>query len=329
MTRNWIALAAAGAALLLLTGLEPVQAQTKLNLRLDYSLYGTHAAFYLGVEKGLYKAEGIDLAIAEGSGSGTTARLLAQGTDPVAFLDFGTMAKGVGSGMPIKAILGVHQRSPMMILSHADTPVKTPKDLEGKVVAMSPSESTAQMFPVLLAAAGVDPNKVSVLAPATGAKTALFLQRRVDAITGVTYFHLPPMERDKVAVYYFTYGDHGVTALEGGVAANNDWLSQNPDLAKKFVKATQTAFLQAKADPAAAIDALIKARPEQGRNRDLLLRQLQLSMEAVETPNTKGMPFGRMSDKDWQTMVDQLLSSKQIPGAIPIEKLFSNDYVPN
>ena len=328
MKRNWIALAA-GAAALVLAGSGSAQAQTKLNLRLDYSLYGTHAAFYLGVEKGLYKAEGIELTIAEGSGSGTTARLLAQGTDPVAFLDFGTMAKGVGAGMPIKAILGVHQRSPMMILSHADAPVKTPKELEGKVIAMSPAESTAQMFPVLLAAAGIDPNKINVLAPATGAKTALFLQKRVDAITGVTYFHLPPMERDKVAVHYFTYGDHGVTALEGGVAANGEWLSANPDLAKRFVKATQAAFLQAKADPAAAVDALIKARPEQGRNRDILVRQLQVSMEAVATPNTTGMPFGRMSEKDWQTMVDQLLSSKQIPSAIPIERLFSNDYVPN
>jgi NitT/TauT family transport system substrate-binding protein len=328
MTKRWTAWAA-GAALLALTGSGSAYAQTKLNLRLDYSLYGTHAAFYLGVDRGLYKAEGIELTIAEGSGSGTTARLLAQGTDPVAFLDFGTMAKGVGSGMPIKAILGVHQRSPMMILSHADAPVKGPKDLEGKVIAMSPAESTAQMFPVLLAAANVDPTKVSILAPATGAKTALFLQKRVDAITGVTYFHLPPMERDKIAVHYFTYGDHGVTALEGGVAANSEWLGANGELAKRFVKATQAAFIQAKADPAAAVDALIKSRSEQARNRDLLIRQLQVSMEATATANTAGMSFGRMSEKDWQTMVDQLLSSKQIPSAIPVEKLFSNDYVPN
>src|SRR4051812_6852752 len=81
MTKSWIALTA-GAASLVLSGLDSAQAQMKLNLRLDYSLYGTHAAFYLGIEKGLYKAEGIDLTIAEGSGSGTTARLLAQGTDP-------------------------------------------------------------------------------------------------------------------------------------------------------------------------------------------------------------------------------------------------------
>lgn len=326
--RRLVTLAAAGAALLV-AGLGSAQAQSKLSLRLDWSVYGTHAAFYHGVDKGLYKAEGIDLTIGEGSGSGTTARLLAQGADPVAFLDFGTMAKGVGSGMPIKAIMGVHQRSPMMILSHADNPVKTPKDLEGKVIAMAPAESTAQMFPVLLAAAGVDGAKISVLAPATGAKTALFLQKRVDAITGVTYFHLPPLERDKVAVHFFTYGDNGVSALEGGVAANAEWLAANPDLAKRFVKATQAAFVAAKADPAAAVDSLIKMRPEQARNRDVLIRQLQISMESTATPNTTGMPFGRMSEKDWQTMVDQLLASKQIPSAIAIDKLYTNEFLPN
>ena len=303
-------------------------AETKMNLRLDYSLYGTHAAFYLGVENGLYKAEGIDLTIAEGSGSGTTVRLLSQGTDPVAFVDFGTMVKGIGSGMPMKAIFGVHQRSPMMIVSQADAPIKTPKELEGKVIAMAPAESTAQMFPVLLSAAGVDAAKVSVLAPAAGAKTALFLQKRVDAITGVTYFHLPSFERDKVPVVSFTYGDFGVSALEGGVAANGDWLKANPDLAKRFVKATQAAFIAAKADPAAAVDALIKLRPEQARNRDTLVRQLGISMESISTPNTTGMPFGRMSEKDWQLMMEQLVSSKQVPAAIPLERLFTNEFVP-
>lgn len=327
MAKRWMVSAVAGITLMI-GAAGAAQAQTKMNLRLDWSLYGTHAAFYLGVENGLYKAEGIDLSIAEGSGSGTTIRLLAQATDPVAFVDFGTMAKGIGSGMPIKAIMGVHQRSPMMIVSHADAPIKSPKELEGKVIAMAPAESTAQMFPVLLSTAGVDATKVSVLAPAAGAKTALFLQKRVDAITGVTYFHLPTFERDKVPVVHFTYGDFGVSALEGGVAANTEWLKANPDLAKRFVKATQAAFVAAKATPSAAVDALIKLRPEQARNRDSLVRQLEISMQSISTPNTAGMSFGRMSDKDWQAMMEQLINSKQIPAAIPVEQLFTNEFVP-
>ncbi|MGI6850686.1 ABC transporter substrate-binding protein [Mesorhizobium sp. 1B3] len=302
-------------------------AQEKLGLRLDYSIYGTHAPFYLGIDKGFYKEEGIDLQIGEGSGSSNTAKLVAQGTDPIGFMDYGTMVKGISAGMPLKGIFAVHQRSPMVIISHADAPIKSPGELEGKVLGMSQSESTAQMFPVLAAIGGADASKINVISPAVGAKTALFLQKRADAITGVTYFHVPPLEAQGAKLSYFYYADFGVTALEGGVAANTEWLEANPDLARRFITATRKAFEIAKAEPATAVDALIKLRPEQARNRDLLVRQLELSMEATSTANTQGMPFGKMSEKDWQAMVDQFVQSEQMSEPIALDKLYTNEFI--
>ncbi|CAB3653248.1 Putative thiamine biosynthesis protein HI_0357 [Achromobacter denitrificans] len=313
-------------ALSLMLAASAAGAQEKLSLRLDYSIYGTHAPLYYGVDKGLYKAEGIDLRIGEGSGSSNTAKLVAQNIDPIGFMDYGTMLKGVAAGMPLKAIFAVHQRSPMVIISHADAPVRSPKDLEGKVLGMSASESTAQMFPVLAALNGVDQKKINVIAPAVGTKTALFLQRRADAITGVTYFHIPPLEAQGAKVHYFSYADFGVNALEGGLAANTQWLAANPETARRFVRATRKAYEAAQADPAASVDALVRQRPEQARNRELLLRQLQLSLQASGTPNTKGLPFGVSSEKDWQAMVDQFVQSNQIERPIPIGTLYTNDY---
>ncbi|MGS1110182.1 ABC transporter substrate-binding protein [Achromobacter anxifer] len=301
-------------------------AQEKLSLRLDYSIYGTHAPLYYGIDKGLYKAEGIDLSIGEGSGSSNTAKLVAQGIDPIGFMDYGTMLKGVAAGMPLKAIFAVHQRSPMVIISHADAPVRAPKDLEGKVLGMSASESTAQMFPVLAALNGVDQKKINVIAPAVGTKTALFLQRRADAITGVTYFHIPPLEAQGAKLHYFAYADFGVSALEGGLAANTKWLEANPDTARRFLRATRKAYEAAQADPAASVDALVRQRPEQARNRDQLVRQLQLSLQAAGTPNTKGLPFGVSAEKDWQAMVDQFVQSNQIASPVPTSTLYTNDY---
>ena len=313
-------------ALSLILAASAAGAQEKLSLRLDYSIYGTHAPLYYGVDKGLYKAEGIDLRIGEGSGSSNTAKLVAQNIDPIGFMDYGTMLKGVAAGMPLKAIFAVHQRSPMVIISHADAPVRSPKELEGKVLGMSASESTAQMFPVLAALNGVDQKKINVIAPAVGTKTALFLQRRADAITGVTYFHIPPLEAQGAKVHYFSYADFGVNALEGGLAANTQWLAANPETARRFVRATRKAYEAAQADPAASVDALVRQRPEQARNRELLLRQLQLSLQASGTPNTKGLPFGVSSEKDWQAMVDQFVQSNQIERPIPTGTLYTNDY---
>jgi NitT/TauT family transport system substrate-binding protein len=243
-------------------------------------------------------------------------------------MDYGTMTKGVAVGMPLKAIFGVHQRSPMIIISHADTPVRSPKELEGKVIAFAPAESTAQMFPVLMATSGADPSKISVLSPAVGAKAALFLQRRVDAITASSYFHVPQLESQGAKLHYFGYSDFGVTALEGGVVANSDWLAKNRDLAMRFGRATAKAWQAARAEPAVAVDAAVRLRPELAKTRDTHVRQLQMSLENIATPNTKGLPFGRMSEKDWQTMVQQLVQSKQLTEAITVDGLFTNEFVP-
>ena len=130
---------AAGAAMLASPRLARAQ-ETKLQLKLDWSLYGTHAIFYAGIAQGLYKAEGVDLSIAEGNSSGNVVRLVASGNDPLAFIDYGTMAIGVANGMPVRAIYAIHQKNPMVIISSAANPVRGPKELEGKVIAMAPSE---------------------------------------------------------------------------------------------------------------------------------------------------------------------------------------------
>ena len=44
-------------------------AQDKVTFRLNWILYGFHTPFYLGLERGYYREEGIDLTIGEGQGS--------------------------------------------------------------------------------------------------------------------------------------------------------------------------------------------------------------------------------------------------------------------
>lgn len=51
------------AAMLLCAFALPASAQEKATLRLNWLIYGFHSPFYLGVERGYYKAEGIDLEI--------------------------------------------------------------------------------------------------------------------------------------------------------------------------------------------------------------------------------------------------------------------------
>src|SRR5438874_12830643 len=116
--KSWIWL------LSLLTAL-PVAAQEKFPFRLNWTLYGEHAPFFVARDKGFYKDEGLDVEILEGSGSTTVAQLVANATNPVAYVDAATMMRGISAGMPIKAVGVTLQQSPMAFIYRADNPRPT------------------------------------------------------------------------------------------------------------------------------------------------------------------------------------------------------------
>ena len=54
----------------------------KFPFRLNWTLYGEHAPFFVARDKGFYAQEGLDVEIQEGSGSTTVAQLVANATSP-------------------------------------------------------------------------------------------------------------------------------------------------------------------------------------------------------------------------------------------------------
>ncbi|KAA0969039.1 ABC transporter substrate-binding protein [Aureimonas fodinaquatilis] len=306
-----------------------VQAQDKtdINFRLDWSIYGSHAPFYLALQKGMYSDAGLNVTIGEGQGSATVAQLIAQGQDQLGFVDFGTMARGVEQGMPVTAVMRVIS-DVMCIISHADAPITEPKGLEGKVVAFAPSESTALVFPALLASQEVDPASVSVLNPAFGAKNAMFLQKRADAIPGNYNVQVAQLEGQGAEVEYFRFADFGLRQMNNGIIVNNSFKDANPEALKAFLEVTAAAFEQATADPEVAVDALIEVLPEQRRNRDVLLRQLVLTADSYKTENTQDKPFGWMEAKDWEDTQHILTEYGGMPRSLPVEQFYTNDFLP-
>lgn len=303
------------------------RAATSISFRLDWTIYGTHAPFYLALEEKMFEKAGLNVTIGEGQGSGTVVQLVGRNNDQMAFIDFASMIRAVEQGVPVIAVQRL-VASLMCIISHADAPVKSPKELEGKVIAFAPAESTAQMFPALMTKAGADIKKVSILNPAVGAKSALFLLRRTDAITANVNVQVAELEAQGAKLHYFRYSDFGVELLSQGLAGNAEWLKANSDAAKAFVRVSRDAHTVALANPEKAVDLLIRRLPDQARNKKTLMRQMELSKDAYTTSATKGKPFGIMVDEDWKTTQDTLVQYGGLPKATPLDRLYTNAYQP-
>ncbi|MBV9784233.1 MAG: ABC transporter substrate-binding protein [Acidisphaera sp.] len=300
------------------------RAATRISFRLDWTVYGTHAPFYLAVQEKMFEKAGLEVTIGEGQGSATVAKLVGQGGDPLGFVDFGSMIFAVAAGVPLIALQRVIANN-MCIVSHADAPIRSPKELEGKVIAYAPSESTSQMTVALLRQNGVDPQQVSVLNPATGAKNALFLQNRADAIPASLNVQPAQLEAQGAKIYDFLFSDFGVHLMNNGIVANADWAHANPDPARAFLQVTAEAFAAAKADPEHAIAAVIAQAPQQARYKEVLLRQLNFSFPLLGTKATEGKPFGTMAAEDWNETQGLLLKYAGLSKETPVERLYTND----
>jgi NitT/TauT family transport system substrate-binding protein len=304
----------------------PSKAAVPISFRLDWSIYGSHAPFFLALEEKMFEKAGLDVSIGEGQGSATIAKLVGQGNDHLGFVDFTSMIRAVEQGVPLLAIQRVISNV-MCVISNADDPVRSPKELEGKVIAYAPSESTGQMMPALLQQSNVDASKINVLNPAVGAKNAVFLQRRADAIPANVNVQVAQLESQGAKLYYFLFSDFGVEMMNNGIVANADWLQRTPDAAKAFARVTAEAHQAAKENPEKAVDLLIKHLPQQARNKALLLRQLNLTLPTLETRSTKGKGFGVMSEDDWQRTQDLLLKFGGLGKQVPLDKLYTNRFI--
>src|SRR6185503_12749549 len=122
-------------------------AQDAVSLRLNWYFGGLHVPFYYGKERGFYKDEGLDLTINEGRGSANTVQVVAAGSDTFGLADSSSVMRLVSKEAGIRTVMSLLNTSSFGVISLAETGIHTPKDLEGKKLAITAGDALTQLFP--------------------------------------------------------------------------------------------------------------------------------------------------------------------------------------
>lgn len=302
---------------------------TPISLRLSWIAEGYDAATFLAQAKGYFKDEGLDVTIGEGNGSGTTTKLIGNKSDDIGYGDAATVAKAIATGVPVKVVAVMFQKSPLGTIYNVDSGIKEPKDLEGARIGDTPGSGTSQIFPAFLGLAGVDKSKIEIVNIDPSSLNQTLLTGRIDGFNSYPMENVPILNAKGGKVDSIEWADYGLSMLGTGVTVNNDTIKERPEVVRGFLKALARGWEYSIEHPDEAVDALLKAYPKAaGGDRDTALEQFRRASEKLHTDHTKDKPIFWMAEEDWTSTQEILAKYAGLKGTRPIDEYYTNEFVP-
>jgi NitT/TauT family transport system substrate-binding protein len=318
---------AAGALLLVCPASQQAAAQApdKLTVRFTWKLKGEYAPLFVALDKGYYKAEGLDVDLAEGSGAQTVLKLLAGGNEKFGYGPAVSAAQAISQGLPVKVVALYQTRAPMGVISFPDVPLKTPKDLEGKKLAISVGETFGDMLGPFCRINHIDIDKIQRIQMDASARSTQFLTRKIDVMSVYLSNELPQLEK-RVGVKFnlLSVSDFGLNLLGASMIVANAFAEQNPETVKKLLRASAKGYRDSMAAPkeAARLMAKYMKVPE---DPDVLEQQVEATVVSTNAP--QGKPLGWQNSVDWQSNLSLLKETGGIAELKDLGAYYSNDYL--
>ena len=300
-------------------------AQDAVSLRLNWYLGGLHVPFYYGKELGLFKQEGIDLTINEGRGSGNTVQVVAAGSDTFGLADSSSLITTASKGADVKSVMSLLNSTGFSVISLASAGIRTPKDLEGKSLAVSPGDPLGQLFRALAAHNKLDMSTIKFVQVDPAAKVVAVLEKKVDALLGGAddqYFLIKYKGQEPAAL---RYADHGANIVGMTILTTGNLIKTKPDLVRRFVKASVASWVAAKKNPNAAVDAALKVKSD--LNRQSTMDQMMVDFELLDSPNSKGK-IGMGAKADWDQTIALLKLYRDLSTSELWTTFHTNEFLP-
>lgn len=315
-----------------LTGTQAATAQTKVRFTLDWIPGATHGAFLIALQKGYYKAEGLDVTIDRGKGSAEVVRQLASNVYDMGFPDINVVmdfnSKNPDQAFPV--LMSGYEEAPAAIIMLKSSGITEPKQLNGKKLGSAPNDSTFKLFPVFAKQTGIDMSSIQVQNIDPGLREVLLAQKKVDAIPGQIFNSLLELKAKGVPasdISYFMYKDYGLELYANSVAASRQFLKEHPDAVRGFIRATIKGLKDMARDPELAVNAAVAYEPL--LNPDIERERLRVAMECcilTETVRKKG--FGDVDQDRLRKIIATITDAYQLPRKPALEEVFTPDYLP-
>jgi NitT/TauT family transport system substrate-binding protein len=307
----------------------PAEAQpmTKVVFALNWFPVGDHAAYWVALERGYYKEKGLDVELQNSKGSGDSIAKVDTGRAAIGLADAAVVIPAISRGAKVKVVGVVFDKTPLNIWVWKDSPIKSPKDLEGKTLAAPPGDAQRQLFPAFAKMNGIDASKVKWVSIEPAAKIVSLAERRVDAVadytTGLPFYEKAMGKGNAVMMPWVNYG---FDMYSMSVIASEKTMREQPKLLRDFLEASYRGWRDVMEQPKAALEIFKKRVPE--IDLSIIEPNMQMGLDLMKTERYAKHGVGWIDKGKMCQSVELINGNMELPRKVACEEVFTTDFLP-
>jgi NitT/TauT family transport system substrate-binding protein len=268
------------------------------------------AGYYMALNKGFYRAHGIDLTILSGGPNNSASEYLSRGKADFAVLWLTTAIYERAAGVKLINLAQIVQKSSMMLVAKKSSGITTPADINGKKVGLWrwPFAISPHVF--------FKKYDLRVHEVPQSYTINLFLRDGIDVASAMGYneYHTilnAGFDPDELSI--FLLRDYGINLPEDGLYCLEKTLKNDPVLTKDFVQASLEGWNYAFAHPDETLDIVINYMreaklPASRMHQKWMLEQLR----DLIMPKGNQLVTGCLTQNDYKTAGHILLQVGEI-----------------
>jgi NitT/TauT family transport system substrate-binding protein len=292
--------------------------QGKIRIQLNWFPDAQHGGFYAALLNGHYQDEGLDVEILPGG----------PGANVESKVDLGRVEFGIANahrillkrneGAKITAVFASFQKSPRCIMVHKESGISSFQDLEGVTLAVGSDTAFYRYLQQKVELKNVK------LVTYSGSN-AKFLSDKSYAQQAYSISEPILVKRKGANPVSLMLSDIGFNPYTSCLFASEEMISDQPELVRKFVRATQKGWLDYLENPEKANMEMEKLNKE----HDLqALNEGAAAARELCRPEDQTV-VGLMTGDRWETLVEQLQSIKMLKPSFEMGSAFSTDFIPH
>ena len=168
-------------------------------------------------------------------------------------------------------------------------------------------------------------SKITLIQVDPAAKVVSVLEKRADGLLGGADDQYFLIKQRGIQPAALRYADYGANIVGMTIVTKTDLIKSNPDLVRRFVRATVKSWEEAKKNPGAAVDATLKVKPD--LNRQSQLEQLMVDIELLDSNNSKGK-IGWGAQADWDQTLALLKQYRELKTDQSWTAFHTNEFLP-